>query len=488
MKEKLKWKQIFKSHFFLFLLFSFLFSSCNLNKNKDEPEVERELEKIETIEQNWKRFLEKIENLRNDVRIFDEELLDVHQEIKTLEAQLQQKRERERVQQESQENIEIVLQRQFNEDVYIANATKINPGKSGWDKIRDFGYRWFSLRRELFNPYRELNELEQIPHFEIRTAFLHSAGFTTVQGFVKTAATFYIKGKIEKGDEYIRLGSIVLDQVLNPDPNFNLRDHLHIISPVPSSEWDYQLQMPEGERKLELTKIYETLFTFDPFSLLGVYAKKIGLKSAQFADKAYLEEDIEAGELGTNVAIAMTDVMLSFTPITNWKRDLSEALIGINIQTGDSLSSNERILAAMGTLTWDHGNDIKYLEKGFQFIETVALDKFGNLNKVLRGLRRFLEIVQELEIKSISFIKRNASILSQWKSTHFKKIRIKNASVLNTQTIENRLKPAYLNGTQVIEFETTQANEWACVHGSDNKCLVLVRVEDIEGLNLEFDS
>ena len=29
----------------------------------------------------------------------------------------------------------------------------------------------------------------------------------------------------------------------------------------------------------------------------------------------------------------------------------------------------------------------------------------------------------------------------------------------------------------------TQANEWACVHGSDNKCLVLVRVEDIEGLN-----
>ena len=443
--------------------------------------IEDTIKNVQDFERSSEEFDQNVQDLIEDLDQIGKQLQQEQERTRTENAEQALQREEYRRNQSALEErrlepqqAEALRQEQSRRDSLIDRNTQIQPGDPGWDTIRDFAYRWLDLREEL-NVLEESEELP--PYFEMSQALLDSA-----KGFILSADKFYIEGEIEKGDEYIQLGSIVLDQVLDPNPNFNLRDHLDIISVIPSSEWDYQFQMPEGERKLELTKVYETLFTFDPFSPLGVYAKEIGLKSAQFADKAYLEGNIEAGELGTNAAIVMTDVVLSFTPIVGWAKDIFEASVGRSIVTGQYLSSSERILAAVGILTQGYGDEIvRYSGKGFRFIENIAKDRFANLKGALRGL---VGTAQELGIKSVSVLRRNAPILRRWKSTHFRQIKQRYASYLNGLADARGVEPSYLAGTKVIEFETTQVDRWVRAHGPDNQAKHwLMRREDIKGLN-----
>lgn len=362
----------------------------------EDREDERRIERLQTS------MHEELHRLRERRRLREEERERERERI-------EQARERaERAREESLQRDEEILQQNYR-DYRIQEKLHIRPGEPGWSQVREIGHKLFDTRDQLL-------ELKNSPEYE-----KHLSLFKAVGRQVKTAAQFYREGDVERGDEYIELSYIILDEVLDPSDGFRVQDHLNVLSDIPIEEWPYQFQMKEEEERFQLTNVYGNLLKFIPNSGfdLGHQARSFGLRAAKEADHSYTRGDSELGEMAFKISEVMLDVTLSFTPIVGLGKDIFEFLSDKNMVTGEDLSTTERVLAGVGILSAGYGDEIasglgKIYSKGRTFLKLNG--KISDLRYPFSDLEHFLETAERYkEINKIDDLKGYATLHEKMK-------------------------------------------------------------------------
>ena len=106
-------------------------------------------------------------------------------------------------------------------------------------------------------------------------------------------------------------------------------------------------------------------------------------------------------------------------------------------------------------------------------------DKIGiKGTAVIEEIKDLSSSAKNIGFKTGEEIKGHLGVIERW-STNFKTTRIEDAAVINRGYPE----PPYLAGSKVVEFETTAAESFVRVHGSNNVARPwIMRQSDIEGL------
>lgn len=106
----------------------------------------------------------------------------------------------------------------------------------------------------------------------------------------------------------------------------------------------------------QISDVYFLLKTSEPRTPSEKSLKSLGIESIIAADAAYAYGDTEDAELYFGFAKTASDMLLGLDPVTGTLRSVAEAFTGINIVTGEELSSFERGLAVFGVVTLGYGS------------------------------------------------------------------------------------------------------------------------------------
>jgi hypothetical protein len=125
----------------------------------------------------------------------------------------------------------------------------------------------------------------------------------------------------------------------------------------------YTLTSPLGEFRDSLETTYLTLTRVKPTSDLQSRAKEFGVQAVKIADQSYAGGDIDTAHMSQDLALGLADGVLGFVPGVGWARDVYESITGYNLITEERLSTTDRLLAVIGSITVGLGSETKSISK-----------------------------------------------------------------------------------------------------------------------------
>ena len=119
--------------------------------------------------------------------------------------------------------------------------------------------------------------------------------------------------------------------------------------PIDPQLLHYKFQMPLGPERADLEHTYIKLIDASPVNPQGRTAKVIGLNAVAKADEAFVSQDGEGFSHFKEIALAMADIAIGFTPV-GIAKDTYEAISGHSMLDGHELSAVDRGAAAFGAV------------------------------------------------------------------------------------------------------------------------------------------
>lgn len=161
------------------------------------------------------------------------------------------------------------------------------------------------------------------------------------------------------------------------------------------------MESPKGGLLKALSDLGKQLSASQPDSEIGTTAKGIGLEAVRHGQASTNRGDYSSAESAREVALAMLDIALGLTPGVGFGKDVYEAISGESIVTGEPLSDDARLLAAIGAMSLgiaDEGvklgkvidelaTDARVLNKELQSVQSLGSDGVNTMLKDRYGLQ-----------------------------------------------------------------------------------------------------
>jgi len=226
-----------------------------------------------------------------------------------------------------------------------------------------------------------------------------------------------------------------------------------------------------------LLKEYPKIRIFRKQEFCGSQKHFLAGKLSQIYPDWLTDKGIIEAKLHT-LFLRVGELALSLSPVIGDGIDFYELVEGRGFFTDEELGTTSRILAGIGLIAGS-----RQLYQNVSDIAPKIIKDFPGISdeakKVLRLSEDMVDVGRKIGFRQADEIKDHVSIIQRWRPS-FKTIKIEDARDVNKAFFE----APYLEGTKVVEFETTVAETFVRVHGRDNVAgYWLMHEDDIRGLS-----